>query len=60
MLVRLDDRDDYGEERWVGVAPRRTSLHGGFIVVDDETVRMISLLRATNRENEHHEGQSRK
>lgn len=29
MLVQVDDREDYGEERWIGVAPQEgRTLHG--------------------------------
>lgn len=61
MLARVDDREYYGEERWVGVAPQGGRLYTAvFTVLDEETVRMISLRRATNREIEHYERQSRK
>ena len=29
MLLQVDDREDYGEERWIGIAARRAALHGG-------------------------------
>jgi hypothetical protein len=61
MLVHVDDREDYGEERWVGVAPEGGRLYTAvFTVGHDETVRIISLRRATNREIERYERQSSK
>ncbi len=61
MLARVDDRQNYGEERWVGVAPQGGRLYAVvFTLGEDETVRVISLRRATNREIERYERQGRK
>jgi uncharacterized DUF497 family protein len=54
MLVRLDDRLDYGEDRWTGLG----IIHGRIVVVvfteraDGETVRIISLRKAMKHERE--------
>ncbi len=50
-LFRVDTREDYGEERWQGIG-----LIGGrvaviaFVIVREETFRVISLRRATRSE----------
>ena len=51
MFVVPDDREDYGELRYQGIG----LLNGSFAAVvftepDDETVRLISLRRATPKE----------
>lgn len=56
MLVDIDDREDYGEDRFVGIGFLKN-----FVVViiytesDDETVRVISLRRALKYERERFE-----
>ena len=54
MLVQLDTRQDYGEDRWIGVG-----LLGSTVAVvvyieweDEETIRIISARRATTYETE--------
>jgi len=51
MLVDLDDRFDYEEDRWVGIGILRSQ----FVVVvftepDEETIRIISLRKALSYE----------
>ena len=51
MVTFLDQRQDYGEDRWVGIG----LLKGIPIVVvftepDDETIRIISARKATRQE----------
>jgi uncharacterized DUF497 family protein len=61
MLVELDDSQDYGEERWLGTAPEGGKLYYVvFTVNDEETIRIISLRRATNSEIRRYETQDRK
>ena len=61
MLVQVDDKEDYGEERWIGVAPRERRLYTVvFTMRDDEIPRIISLRRATNTEIERYETQGHK
>jgi uncharacterized DUF497 family protein len=58
MLVQVDDKEDCGEERWIGVAPREGRLYTVvFTMRDDEIPRIISLRRATNTEIERYETQ---
>lgn len=56
MLTALDDRQDYGEDRWVGVGMLRTRV---VIVVFTErgadVLRIISMRKATSRERKHYE-----
>jgi uncharacterized protein len=61
MLMELDDSQDYGEERWLGIAPEGGKLYYVvFTVSDGETIRIISLRRATNSEVRRYETQGRK
>ena len=54
MLTTLDDREDYGKERWIGVS----MLDARIVVIvfaeryenDDEIVRVISLRKALKHE----------
>jgi uncharacterized DUF497 family protein len=54
MLTTLDDREDYGEERWIGVG----MLDARIVVIvfaeryenNDEIVRVISLRKALKHE----------
>ena len=56
MLVNLDDREEYGEDRWIGIG-----LFEGRIVVviftepDEDTIRIISFRKATNEERQQYE-----
>ncbi|HEY9704452.1 MAG TPA: BrnT family toxin [Allocoleopsis sp.] len=56
MIVDLDYREDYGEDRWVG-----TGLLDGRVVVlvytqsDEETIRIISLRKALSYERKRYE-----
>ena len=53
MLVELDDREDYGEERWVGIGRIQTRT---VVIIytepDDETIRVISLRKALKYERQ--------
>jgi uncharacterized DUF497 family protein len=61
MWVRADDADAYDEDRWIGVAPKGARLYTVvFTVRGDETMRIISLRRATNQEIRCYEGQDAK
>lgn len=56
MLVALDEREDYGEDRWIGIG----LLNGRVVVVvytelDDETTRIISLRKALSHERKRYE-----
>ncbi|NOX26888.1 MAG: BrnT family toxin [Gammaproteobacteria bacterium] len=51
MLVQRDEREDYGEERWIGIGPVQSSL---LVVIYTErhgdTLRLISARKATKYE----------
>ena len=51
MLVALDDRHDYGEERWIGLGVLNTRV---VVMVqverDEDTIRIISMMKATTHE----------
>ena len=56
MVVELDERYDYGEERWIGTG----ILDGRVVVVvytepDEETIRIISLRKALSYERKRYE-----
>jgi uncharacterized protein len=56
MAVELDERDDYGEDRWVGLG----MLDGRVVVVvytepDPGTIRIISLRKALSYERRNYE-----
>ena len=56
MLVKLDDREDYGEERWIGIGLLETR---GVVIVftelEADTIRVISFRKATTDERKHYE-----
>ena len=52
MVVDLDDREDYGEDRWIGTG----MLDGRVVVVvytepDESTIRVISFRKALDRKS---------
>ncbi len=51
MLTTLDNRYDYGEERWVGIGSLRTRI---VVVIftepSEDTLRIISIRKALNHE----------
>lgn len=56
MLVLLDDRKDYGEDRWIGIGLLRSRI---VVVVyterDEDTIRIISLRKALSHERARYE-----
>lgn len=55
-LITLDDRTDYGEDRWIGIG----LLQGRVVVVvytepDADTIRIISLRKALTHERTQYE-----
>lgn len=51
MLVALDDRQNYGEDRWIGIG----MLNRWVIVIvfterNEDTIRIISMMKATTNE----------
>jgi uncharacterized protein len=57
MLVQLDTRYDYGEDRWIGIGV----THGRVVVIvftekdDGETIRIISMRKALKHEQNRYE-----
>lgn len=56
MVVEFDERDDYGEDRWIGTG----MLDGRVVVVvytepNEETIRIISLRKALSYERKNYE-----
>jgi uncharacterized protein len=56
MLIDLDDRSEYGEERWIGIGLLR---HIAAVVIFTErvndTIRIISARKATKYERQRYE-----
>ena len=56
MLIALDDREDYGEDRWIGLGRVQERV---FVVVytarDEDTIRIISLRKALRHERDRYE-----
>jgi uncharacterized DUF497 family protein len=56
LLVRPDTREDYGEERWIGIGMIRGLVaFVAFAELSHDTVRVISLRRASGRERKQYE-----
>jgi hypothetical protein len=56
MLLDIDERTDYGEERWIGIG----LLQARIVVVvytetNDDTIRIISLRKALRNERDAYE-----
>lgn len=56
MLSLLDDREDYGEERWIGIGRLRQQV-AVVVYVEryEDTIRIISARKATRREVRYYE-----
>ncbi|HAJ63645.1 MAG TPA: hypothetical protein DCP31_34090 [Cyanobacteria bacterium UBA8543] len=56
MLEKLDDREDYGEDRWIGIGMLRSRV---VVVVyterGEDTIRIISLRKALSYERKQYE-----
>lgn len=54
MLVRLDTRQDYGEDRWIGVGLLKSIVAVVIYIewLDEETIRIISARKATGHEKD--------
>jgi uncharacterized DUF497 family protein len=56
MLVGLDDREDYGEDRWIGIGLLRTQVVVVvFVERSKDTIRIISLRKALSHERKRYE-----
>lgn len=56
MLVNLDDREDYGEDRWAGIGLMdRHVVVIVFTEPEEDTIRVISFRKATSRERKRYE-----
>jgi uncharacterized DUF497 family protein len=53
MIVELVDREDYGEERWIGIGRIQTrTVVIVYMELDEETIRVISLRKALKHERQ--------
>ena len=56
MQTALDTRQDYGEDRWVGLGILGSRVVAvAFTEPDEETIRIISIRRAQPQEQKHDE-----
>jgi uncharacterized protein len=56
MLVSLDDRNDYGEDRWIGIGQlSSTIVVVVFVEREVDVIRIISLRKALSRERKQYE-----
>lgn len=53
-LIRIDERADYGETRYEAIGPLNGRLCVLVFTVRDETIRVISLRKASSREAKRH------
>ena len=61
MLVEFDDREDYGEDRWVGVGLlRNVVVVVAFTIRTENIIRIISMRKARNHERSRYEQAVRK
>jgi len=56
LFVRPDVREDYGEERWIGIGMIRGRVAlVAFAELPHDTIRIISLRRADHEERQEYE-----
>ena len=56
FLARPNTREDYGEDRWIGVGVTKGRVaFVAFTADSTETIRIISLRKATNEERQEYE-----
>jgi len=54
-LETIDDRHDYGEERWVTIGLIGNKLHVMIYTIRGKNIRIISLRKANKREKKYYE-----
>ncbi|MDQ1238203.1 MAG: uncharacterized protein QG577_388 [Thermodesulfobacteriota bacterium] len=54
-METIDDRDDYGEERWVALGLIGTRVHVMIYTMRRDNIRIISLRKANGREVDYYE-----
>jgi uncharacterized DUF497 family protein len=56
MLAALDDREDYGEDRWIAIGMLKSRIVVVvYIELDQDTIRIISLRKALSNERKQYE-----
>jgi uncharacterized DUF497 family protein len=56
LVVDPDTREDYGEKRWIGIGSiRGRTTYVVFTEPGPETIRIVSLRKATHRERKQYE-----
>jgi uncharacterized protein len=54
-METIDDRDDYGEERWVALGLIGNRVHAMIYTMRRDNIRIISLRKANGREVDYYE-----
>jgi hypothetical protein len=54
-LETIDDRADYGENRWIALGRIDTRVHVLVYTTRSDTIRVISLRKANRKEVQHYE-----
>ncbi len=57
LLVRLDNRKDYGEGRWIGIGKMSNGVSSVLVFTErnPETIRVISMRKASKKERKNYE-----
>ena len=55
----FDERNDYGEDRWIALGLIGTRLHVLIYTIRFETIRIISLRKANKRERDFYEAKTK-
>jgi uncharacterized DUF497 family protein len=55
MLTALDDREDYGEDRWIGIGMLKSRVVVIAYTEHQDTIRIISLRKAQSYERKRYE-----
>ena len=56
ILTAIDNRKDYGEERWIAIGQMLNNIITVvYIEPDNDTIRIISARKASKREKEYYE-----
>jgi uncharacterized DUF497 family protein len=56
LFIRADTREDYGEERWIGIGITRGRLaFVAFVLHPENVIRIISLRKANREEQQEYE-----
>jgi len=55
MIIALDDREDYGEDRWIGIGMLKSRVVVVVYTERNDIIRIISLRKALSYERKQYE-----